>query len=334
MDFHQKHTFSAPMITIENTLPAIGKETIIKSIYTGLTSIPKQISSIFFYNAVGSRLFEEITQLPEYYLTRTEIILLKKIFGQMGSILTDVDIVEIGSGGCSKISILLDAIPEYHRETIRYIPVDVSLPAIKESADFLVKQYPGLYIHGFVADFLKQLHVIPKGKKRLICFLGSTLGNLTRDQSKQFFSNIGDIIQPDDIFLLGIDMVKSKQILENAYNDNQGVTVAFNRNILNVINNLTGSDFKPEIFKHIVFYNEAFSRIEMHLEAMNYMLISSTQFPQDISICKGEMIHTENSQKFTKDMITDLTETSGLKIKSMISDKNNWFSLIQLIKSK
>jgi len=334
MDFKQTKPYSAPMIIVENTLPNIGKDTIIQSIYNGLTSTPKYISSMYFYDAIGSKLFEQITKLPEYYLTRTEMKLLKKIFGQIGETLHNTDIVEIGSGDCSKISILLDAIPEYLRETIRYIPIDVSRPAIKESADMLVKRYPGLRIHGFVANFLKQLHIIPQGKKRFICFLGSTLGNLTRIQSRRFLTGIGNIMEPDDILLLGVDMVKSKGILENAYNDSQDVTAAFNRNILNVVNNLAGSDFDPAMFKHIAYYNETFSRIEMHLQAVTEMVISSPQFPQEIILHQGEMVHTENSHKFTLDIINKLAEASGLKIKKLISDENEWFSLIMLNKSQ
>ncbi len=332
MEFHQSKHFSAPMIEIENVLPDIGKNAIIGSLYKGLTDRPKRISSMFFYDATGSQLFKEIAQLPEYYPTRTEIKLLHRVFGRMGAAIQDMDIVEIGSGDCSKISILLDAIPKEHLKSVRYLPVDVSRPVIEESAAILVKKYPGLHVYGFVADFINQLHVIPKVRKRLLCFLGSTLGNLTPEQARDFFAKIGNMMQPDDIFLLGADRVKPVPILEKAYNDSQNVTARFNLNILNVVNNLTGANFGPDRFKHVAFYNTAFSRIEMHLEALEDMVVSSPRFPRDIRLVRGERIHTENSHKFTTEMLENLSLESGLHIKSSLSDEKHWFSLVQFNK--
>ncbi len=334
MDFDQTATYSEKTIRIENHLPAIGKDSTIESIFAGLIQSPKFISSIYFYDVVGSKLFEAITQLPEYYLTRTEQILLDKVFHDLGPTLVDVDIVELGSGDCSKISMLLDVVPVFQRKTLRYIPVDISRPAIKESADLLIKKYPGLHIHGFVADFLTQLHLIPKGRKRLFCFLGSTLGNLTHTQSRHFFKTIGSLMQSGDLFILGVDMVKDIDVLEKAYNDNQKITVQFNQNILNVVNQITGSDFQSRFYKHVAFYNPARHRIEMHLEATRDMTISSPLFPQDIKIYNGERIHTENSYKFTLEIIKSLITDTGLHMQHFVSDSRNWFSLIQFSKDE
>ncbi len=327
MDFLQVDTSSTEHITIENVLPVIGKDKIVASVYQGLTKNPKQISPVFFYDAAGSRLFEAITQLPEYYLTRTEKKLLCQFFGQTGSALEHTDIIELGSGDCSKISILLDNMPAFRRETIRYIPVDVSCSAIKDSAAILTEKYPELTIHGFIADFLVQLHLIPRGKRRLILFLGSTLGNLNSEQARTFFANLDRIMTDHDCLILGVDRVKPVKILHAAYNDSQDINKKFNLNILNNINNLTGSNFNPARFQHIAFFNKAHSRIEMHLKAEVDMKIESPLFPESIIIKKGEMIHTENSRKFTDDIIRDLTADTQLEITDIISDENQWFSL-------
>ena len=332
MSVKEATLYTDTLIKIDNFLPEIDNKAVIDSIYSDLTSTPKSISSIYFYDVIGSKLFEEITRLPEYYLTRTERVLLNKISMDIGEKLRDVDIVEFGSGDCSKISILLDAIPEYQMESIHYIPVDVSEPVIEESAGILVNKFPGLSIHGVVVDFLKQLPLISNGNKRLFCFLGSTLGNLTQRESLRFFSNLGEIMKPGDMFLLGVDMVKPKDILERAYNDSQNVTAEFNRNILNVINNLTGANFNTNTFKHVAFFNEQDSRIEMHLQAKYDMEITSPKFPQNIIIEKDEMIHTENSHKYTLEALQNLAKASGLMIENTISDNNNWFSLHQLYK--
>ncbi|MEJ2056117.1 MAG: L-histidine N(alpha)-methyltransferase, partial [Calditrichaceae bacterium] len=218
----------------------------------------------------------------------------------------------------------------YQLDSIRYIPVDFSQPAMEESAMLLMDKYPGINIYGMVADFTSQLELIPDNEKRFICFLGSTLGNLNKTETQRFLTNIRLSMQPDDTFILGIDMVKSKEILEKAYNDNQRITEKFNRNILNVVNDLTSTNFKPGEFEHAAFFNEKESRIEMHLKAMNDMKISSALFPDTIKIKKGEMIHTENSQKYSSEMLRDLLFTTGFKIDRTYTDANKWFSLLQL----
>jgi L-histidine N-alpha-methyltransferase len=298
-----------------------------------LTSDHKHISSRYFYDEIGSKLFEEITFLPEYYLTRTEKNILKQACFQIAGKLKDGDIIELGSGGSSKISLLLESIPAESIGSVRYIPVDVSQAAIENSAKILIKNFPGLKIHGVVADFEKQLNRIPGGAKRLICFFGSTIGNLSRKESLKFMADLGGIMPSGGMLLLGVDRVKSRDVLEKAYNDSKDITAKFNRNILNVINNLVGTNFNPDMFDHIAFYNEDHSRIEMHLKAMERMEISSPHLSGKIKIRKGETIHTENSHKFTSKHIDDLARAGGLEIKNIFTDNNKWFSLIQFLKS-
>jgi len=316
--------------TLRNYLCDMGKEHVTTTILRGLKRPQKHIPSMFFYDGIGSKLFEEITRLPEYYPTRTEKQLLRQLARVLCDDLSRHNIVEIGSGDCSKISILLGAMPPERWRTLRYTPVDVSQDAIQESADHLQRQFPGLRIEGIVADFTRHLHLIPNGGKRFFCFLGSTLGNLSVKEAEQFFLDLGSIMFRGDSLLLGVDMIKPFHVLEKAYNDTRGVTADFNRNILKVVNRLIGTDFDPQAYVHRAFYNQGKNRIEMHLEAMKDMEVSCPAIPLQIMIRKGETIHTENSHKYTHDHVRDLAERGGLKIEKSLTDENRWFSLIHL----
>lgn len=321
-------------VTVDNFLLKLGRDTVVENIAEGLTCSKKNISCIYFYDAVGSKLFEKITQLPEYYPARTEKSLLVDAASYICDKLKDIDIVELGSGDCSKISILLEAIPSHHLQSLRYIPVDVSESVVQESSAILVSTFPEMSIHGVVADFMKQLDLIPRGSKRFFCFLGSTIGNLSKEDAIAFLQNLSEAMQPGDTLLLGADMVKSKDVLEKAYNDSAGVTAEFNLNILNVVNNIAKTNFRPELFEHVAFYNEELSRIEMHLKAKEDMEIESPIINETISIRKGETIHTENSHKFTYTHIDNFASAAGLEIQHIFSDENNWFSLILLTKKQ
>jgi len=316
-----------PNFKITNFLSKESRSSLIHEIFSGLTAEQKYISSRFFYDKKGSALFEEITKLPEYYPTRTEKSILsahaKEILGDLESLV----IIELGSGDCSKISILFDKVPEQKIGNIKYIPVDVSESAILQSAEILSSRYEGLKIHGLLADFLKHLDLLPGATPRLICFFGSTLGNLSRNQATDFLWNLKNIMGPGDRLLLGLDRVKDPEILYKAYNDKQGITAQFNRNILNVVNDVSGTNFKTSDFEHLAFYNEKENRIEMHLKALNNMRITSKHFPDDIFIVKGETIHTENSHKFLPEQIEQLALSSGLKFQASFTDVNKYFSL-------
>jgi len=290
------------------------------------------ISCVFFYDDAGSKLFEEITHLPEYYLTCTEIPLIKKAADDLRSKLRNVDIIEFGSGDSTKISILLDAVEEKYRNTVCYIPFDICVAAVKKSSKILINKYPGIKIHGLVADFISQLDVIPKDSKKIICFLGSTIGNLSIEKAKDFLINLSNIMNKDDLLILGFDMVKNKDILEKAYNDSKKITEKFNKNILNVVNSHIESDFDPDRFEHVAFFNDELSRIEMHLKATDDLSIMYSGSKYHISIKKGETIHTENSYKFTKDDIYNLATAANFHIQKFYTDENKWFSLVLLEK--
>ena len=251
---------------------------------------------------------------------------------QIAGKLRDVDIIELGSGDSSKISFLLDSIPAGRLGSVLYIPVDVNQAAIEGSTKILIKTFPGLQIHGVVADFEQQLNLIPGERNRLICFFGSTIGNFSREEALRFMTDLGRIMHPGGMLLLGVDMVKDRDVLEKAYNDSAGTTEKFNRNILHVINELAGTDFEPDLFDHVAFYDEERFRIEMHLKATRDMEISSPHLNGSITIRRGEAIHTENSHKFTHRHIDDLASAGGLEIQSIFTDRNGWFSLVQFLR--
>jgi L-histidine N-alpha-methyltransferase len=319
-------------MTIDNLLPRYEDDHFTRIIVNDLMHTPKQISSMFFYDEHGSKLFEKITQIPEYYPTRIEKSLLTHHARAIIPSTRPVDIIELGSGDCSKISILLEALSVYDHPLIRYIPVDISESAVRESADCLRHKYPEISIHGMIMNFLEHIHKIPSENPRLICFFGSTLGNLTPDQAQYFFRQVGQIMNPKDQFLLGVDMVKPADILEQAYNDSANVTASFNQNILRVVNRLSGTDFQPEQFTHQAFYNPVHARIEMHLRADQDMTVTSPALTERLVIKKGELIHTENSHKYTMNNIQTLADMSQLTITDVYSDLHHWFCLVRLTK--
>ena len=323
---------SEKQITLSNCMPPPSSKETVAEIIKGITSKPRYIPTRFFYDGTGSALFEKITGLPEYYPTRTEKGILKENAAVIARDLADTDIVELGSGDCSKISILFDVIPPERRRTICYIPVDVSRSAILESAETLSRKYPEISIHGMLADFLKHLSNIPGKKRRVFCFFGSTIGNMDPAQTSHFISNLGSLMRKGDQLLLGFDMVKDTVVLENAYNDTWGVTAEFNKNILRVVSNLIITDIDPEHFDHVAFYNTRESRIEMHLKALKDIDVESPHLSAKITIGRGETIHTENSCKFTGPRISVLADEAGLRIDKVFTDDNHWFSVAHFLK--
>jgi L-histidine N-alpha-methyltransferase len=319
----------ADKISISSLLEQQSRKDIINEIFAGLCASQKHISSRFFYDEKGSSLFESITRLNEYYPTRTEKYILKEVSSSLVTTNGTTEIVELGSGDCSKISILLDSLPAEMLSSVKYYPVDISETSIVKSADDLSFHFPEIQIHGIMADFLKHLDILPGKNNRLVCFFGSTIGNLTHDEAITFLSGIRKMMETGDSLLVGFDMAKEIDIIEAAYNDAHGITEAFNKNILAAINEIAETCFEPEWFSHLAFYNQKEMRVEMHLEALRDMEISSPNFPYTIHIREGETIHTENSHKFTLKLIQDMAVRSGLKIQNIFTDKKEWFSLVQ-----
>ena len=302
--------------------------TLAEDVRRGLTASPKSLPPKYFYDAVGARLFEDITRLPEYYLTRTEAALLEKLApGLMGE-LAPRDIVELGPGSAAKTRRLLDA-RNGLEGTVRYVPVDVDEPTVQASAARLIADYPFLHVSALVGDFELHLsHVPPAVGRRLVLFLGSTIGNLDPPSRRQFLLQVRALLQAkEDRFLVGLDLVKDVKVLEAAYNDARGVTAEFNRNILEVVNRGVDADFRPEAFRHLAFYNEGEARIEMHLVPDSTQEVNLRRLGLRIRVSPDETIWTESCYKFTRASAEAMLEDAGFRLDRWHVDPDRYFAL-------
>ncbi len=294
----------------------------------GLTARPKSLPPKYFYDRAGSLLFERITELPEYYPTRTESALLAEILpGLIGEFLPD-DIVEIGSGSSEKTRRVLDAVTAGGR-AVRYVPLDVDRLTLEASAARLLRDYPDLSVHAVVGDFERDLSRVPAPTgRRLAMFLGSTIGNLDTPAQRRLLADLRALLpDPGDRLLLGVDLVKDVKILHAAYDDSAGVTRDFNRNILRVVNQGVDGDFDPEAFRHRAFYNETAARIEMHLVADSAQTVRLRRLGLTVRFRPGEGIWTESSYKFTRPGVEALLGDAGLRLARWHVDPANYFAL-------
>lgn len=296
----------------------------------GLTARQKYIPCKYFYDARGSNLFEAICRLPEYYPTRTEMALLKEVAPGLVGTLNHQDLVELGSGADRKIGILLEAATKDTRSTLRYIPVDISDSAVRNSSLNLKARFPELTVMGIVADFTSRLEALPTNRPTMFLFLGSTIGNFDEAESVGFLRNIKAAMKPEDTLLVGFDMVKPLAIIEAAYNDAQGVTAEFNKNILKAVNQKFQAHFNPSCFDHLAFFDETHRRIEMHLKANQDVRVRVDSLNTTLEMEKGETLHTENSRKFTKESIKQMAGLAGLTIQDWFQDSKQWFSLVSM----
>jgi L-histidine Nalpha-methyltransferase len=294
----------------------------------GLTAYPKTLPSKYFYDATGSKLFEEITRVPEYYLTRTEAKLLETLAPELMLELAPVDIVELGAGSPTKTRLLLDA-RDGLREPVRYVTVDVDEATVEAGAAQLLADYPFLDVHAVVGDFERHLEHVPSPVgRRLVLFLGSTIGNLDPPARQQLLAQVRSLLRtPQDRFLLGLDLVKDKTLLEAAYDDASGVTRAFNRNILEVVNRGVDGDFRPEAFRHVASYNEAESRIEMHLVPSSVQDVRLRRLGLDIRVSPEETIWTESCYKFTHRVAQAMLADAGLRLERWHVDPDAYFAV-------
>ncbi len=286
------------------TLPA--------DVRAGLLQRPRRIPSKHFYDARGSELFDAICDLPEYYPTRTEQRLLDRIVDDVLAQTAPDILVELGSGAARKTRTLLEAM--LRRGATRYVPVDVSESMLRQSARALLADYPALTIHGLVADYDRHLHAIPEAGRRLVAFLGSTIGNFEPEHAVAFLRGVREAMGPSDHLLLGLDLVKDRATLEAAYDDAAGVTAAFNRNVLAVINRELGADFDVDAFRHVAFFDAARSRIEMHLEAIRAQRVSIAGLDLTVEFREGERIHTEISGKHTREGAERMLREAGFTL--------------------
>jgi L-histidine N-alpha-methyltransferase len=319
-------------IEVQNLLDHSFEEDISKDVYNGLTASQKYLSSKYFYDTRGSHLFEEICLLSEYYPTRTELSILKEVAPHITYSFDNTDLVELGSGGNAKIRALLDSLDESELETVRYVPVDVSETALIAESEELIDIYPQLNVLCLVADFTRHLDMLPKEREKFITFFGSTIGNFDEKSCNDLLNKISQAMEKNDRFLIGLDRVKPKEILEAAYNDPKGMTAEFNKNILNVLNRELNADFDLSDFEHIAFFNKEKSRVEMHLKANCPVTAYVNALNLPVKLAPGETIHTEISRKFTRESAEKMFAQAGLAVKAWYSDPNEWFSLVELTK--
>ncbi|MBW4668896.1 MAG: L-histidine N(alpha)-methyltransferase [Cyanomargarita calcarea GSE-NOS-MK-12-04C] len=295
----------------------------------GLTQIPKSLPPRYFYDDRGSDLFEQICELPEYYVTRTETSILQNCASDIAKITGACELVELGSGSSTKTRILLDA---YTQQSLplRYLPIDVSAGILETSAIQLLADYPSLQVHAIAGTYEFALQqIIPRRlPSRMICFLGSTLGNMNPQECDLFFSQIIDGLQVGEYFLLGVDLQKPKHLLEAAYNDSQRVTAAFNLNMLDHLNRRFEGNFDTTQFEHWAFYNESEHQIEMHLKSASSHTVELDALNLSVNFVLGETIRTEISRKFDIENLRQQLTLRGLVPQKVWTDSNNWFGLL------
>jgi L-histidine Nalpha-methyltransferase len=293
---------------------------------TGLTAEPKQLPPVYFYDDRGSRLFDEITRLPEYYPTRSERSILDAHAGDIAARACADTLVELGAGTCEKSRLLLDAMHSTGRLR-RFLPLDVSDTTLWKAATAIAEEYPGVAITAVVADFHQHLDRLPAGGRRLFAFLGGTIGNLDPGQRGQFFMQLGKVMGIDDRLLLGTDLVKDRVRLVNAYDDAAGVTAEFNRNVLHVLNRELGADFDPGRFEHVARWNEADQRIEMWLRSPEGQRVRVGDLGLDLVFLPGEEMLTEISTKFSPEALVVELGECGFRVESTWCSEGGEFLL-------
>lgn len=313
-------------IEIDTQLDPHSSESDLQELRRGLLAERRSLPSKYFYDEKGSKLFEQITELPEYYPTRTEKALLQETAERIGQLTGAEELVELGAGAATKTRVLLDAMQKTGRLRL-YVPFDVSETEVRRVATQLAREYPELHIHGIVADFVHHLTVIPEGSPRLVILLGSTIGNYTADQAMGLLQRLSDHMESGDFFLLGADLIKGQDVLERAYNDEDGVTAEFNRNILSVVNQKVGGNFDPLLFTHRAVYDSELCRIEMRLEATQDHRVTLPDLDLDLEFAKGDSILTEISCKYDRPRIEALLDASGFQMDYWFTDPLQLFAL-------
>ncbi|MGQ4336278.1 L-histidine N(alpha)-methyltransferase [Streptomyces hayashii] len=293
----------------------------------GLTRDPKSTAPTWFYDARGSELFEEITQLPEYPLWRAELGLLRLHAQDIAERTGARSLVELGSGSSTKSKLIIEALGP---SGLHYVPVDVSGDALHQAGAQLVQDYPGVRLHALRADFTAPLVLptLPQDGPRLLAFLGSTLGNFRRPARGPFLRGLRDILRPQDFLLIGADLVKDEQEMTAAYDDAQGVTAAFDKNLLHVLNRELGADFDPDSFDHVSVWNGEESHIEMRLRSRVEQLVKIRDLDLVVHFARGEEWITERSAKFTSAGLQEEMTDAGLRTRQLWADTDAGFALV------
>jgi L-histidine N-alpha-methyltransferase len=292
----------------------------------GLTAVPKTLPPKYFYDARGSELFDEITRLPEYYLTRAETSILQRHCADIAALSRCESLVELGSGTSAKTRLLLRALLD--GGTLReFVPFDVDPAVLTDASDALAAEFPGLAIAPFVGDFEHDIGAIPARGRRTIAFIGSTVGNLEPAVRARFLAQVGAALRPGDTFLLGTDLVKDTGRLLRAYDDAAGVTAAFNRNVLVVVNRELDADFDVDEFRHVALWDPENEWIAMRLRAERAQQVTINDLDLAVSFAAGEELRTEISAKFRRERIEAELATAGMQVVRFWTDQDGDFGL-------
>jgi L-histidine Nalpha-methyltransferase len=313
-------------INLDSDLPKLDDGS---DVIQGLTQTPKTLPCRYFYDDRGSELFEQITDLPEYYPTRTEQSILETYVSEIIALTGACELIELGSGSSRKTHTLLTAYSQLD-DPLHYYPIDVSAGILRSTALNLLATYPQLNVCGVAGTYERALAQLPPRiiENRMLMFLGSTMGNLDDRSRDIFLTQVQQALQPGEFFLLGVDLQKPIDILEAAYNDGQGVTAAFNLNVLRHLNDRFESNFNLDNFEHLAFFNTTASQIEMHLKSLTAQTVKLKALDLEIDLKSGETIHTEISRKFSLPALTDTLTDHALQPLKIWTDPKSWFGLI------
>nr|WP_202462705.1 L-histidine N(alpha)-methyltransferase [Streptomyces sp. SID8374] len=309
---------------LTRTLPEDATDAALRAdVLSGLTRHPKTLPPKWFYDARGSELFEEITRLPEYYPTRAEREILEERSEEIAAVSGARTVIELGSGSSEKTRHLLDALSGLES----YVPVDVSESALTGAAEALLAEHPGLSVHALIADFTGGLALPGTPGPRLVAFLGGTIGNLLPEERAGFLHSVRSLLSPGDALLLGTDLVKDEETLVAAYDDASGVTAAFNKNVLNVVNRELGADFPLEDFEHVAVWNPEQRWIEMRLRARRALTVKIRELDLVVPFEAGEELRTEVSAKFRQEDVREELAAAGLQLAQWWTDAAGRFAL-------
>lgn len=304
-------------------LPAFARE-----VEEGITGIPKTLPSKLFYDATGSALFEEITRLPEYYLTRTELAILRARAGEIvAAVGPNVSVVELGAGTATKTLTLLEALTR-RQIRVAFFPVDISPNALAEARDRVTAECSQVAVRPVVADFSEGFSFLRDiGGRKLVLYLGSSIGNFDPGAAVEMLRQVRSQLSAGDALLLGTDLAKVPSILVPAYDDAQGITARFNKNILQRLNRDLEADFDLDSFRHVALWNPIRSRMEIYLESLATQIVRLRLLQLEVRIHAGERIHTENSYKYTMPMVEGMLGEAGFKLERTWFDGRKWFAL-------
>jgi L-histidine Nalpha-methyltransferase len=299
---------------------------IVGDVFEGLTKTPKSLPPRLFYDAAGSALFEEITRLPEYYLTRTESGLLQQYAGEIAKrVGANVSVIELGAGTAAKTGTILKELSQ-RQLRVEYYPVDISVSALQVAEKSLNGSYPQVRVHPVATNYIADSGFLESvSGRKLVLYLGSSIGNFEPDEAMDLLRRMRAHMDAGDYLLLGTDLVKDTSVLLPAYDDAQGVTARFNKNILARINRELGGNFDLDLFRHVAVWNAERSRIEMHLESTLAQTVKVKLIGLEIPFKKGERIHTENSYKYTIPGVRQTLLDTGFEIESTWTNEKNWF---------